>query len=81
MKKNQVDYTIIAPCYNEEGGLEKFILRIIPLMESLNKEFEILLINDGSSDDTLNIAKQLAQNFICSSISFISKVLFLLKKA
>ena len=35
---NQIEFSVIAPCYNEEGGLEQFIGRVIPLMESLNKD-------------------------------------------
>ena len=60
---NQIEFSVIAPCYNEEGGLEQFIGRVIPLMESLNKKFEILLINDGSSDNTLDVSKRLAKSY------------------
>ena len=59
---NRIHFSIVAPCYNEGGGLEEFIARIIPLMESLKKEFEILLVNDGSTDNTFDISKKLAQS-------------------
>lgn len=55
--------SIIVPCYNEEKSLPLFY-------EELNKhisqfdsvEFEFIFVNDGSSDDTLNIIKTLLQN-------------------
>ena len=57
---SRIEFSILAPCYNEGGSLEEFIARVIPLMESLNKEFEILLVNDGSTDNTLGVSKRLA---------------------
>ena len=54
--------SIIVPCYNEEKSLPLFY-------EELNKnitkfedaEFEIIFINDGSSDNTLEFVKKLAK--------------------
>lgn len=51
--------SIIVPTYNEEEALPFLIKRIKKLIKKLNKyEFEILFINDGSKDNTLNIIKK-----------------------
>lgn len=53
--------SLIIPCYNESAALHPFmaeIERIRPLLP--DTELELLLINDGSSDDTLDIMQTLA---------------------
>lgn len=50
--------SIVVPCYNEEESCKPFLKRIIPILESLNKSFEIIFINDGSKDKTLEILKE-----------------------
>ena len=60
---NQIEFSIVAPCYNEERCLEEFVSRVMSMMESYNKKFEILLINDGSADNTLEVSKGLAKTY------------------
>ena len=51
--------TIIIPAYNEEESLPYLYERLEKLMESIkNYEFEILFINDGSKDKTIELIKQ-----------------------
>lgn len=47
--------TICTPFYNEESGLKKYFLVLEKIIKSLdsNIELKILLIDDGSNDDTL----------------------------
>jgi len=45
--------SIIAPCYNEEEVVDLFIPEITTVLEGLNKSYEIIFINDGSTDKTL----------------------------
>ena len=49
----EMKYSVIAPLYNEEENAEPLVKRLSDVMEKLNVEFELLLINDGSSDGTL----------------------------
>ena len=53
--------SILIPCFNEEEGLPMLydvLCGTKGICESLKEyEFEILLINDGSRDNTLNIIK------------------------
>lgn len=60
--------TILVPAYNEEAVLNMLYDRLSKLMNSMsNYNFEILFINDGSTDNTLSIIKSLRQkdNRIC----------------
>ena len=54
--------TIIVPAYNEEESLPFLHERLTKLINSIeNYEFEVLLINDGSKDKTLDIIKEMRQ--------------------
>lgn len=50
--------SIVVPCYNEEESCEIFLKRIIPILESTNKNFEIVFVNDGSKDKTLQVLEK-----------------------
>lgn len=52
--------TIIVPCYNEEDSLQLFYDEIIKYMVNPNYQFELLFINDGSKDKTLDVIRKLA---------------------
>ena len=51
--------TIIIPAYNEEESLPFLYERLEKLINSIdNYEFEILFVNDGSKDNTINLIKE-----------------------
>ena len=53
--------SVIVSCYNEEKALPLFYeeMEVVRKKEFKNIEFEYILINDGSKDETLNIIKEL----------------------
>lgn len=54
--------TLLVPCYNEEKMLPIFYKELIAVINPLNHyNWEILLINDGSKDNTLGIFELLQQ--------------------
>ena len=55
--------SIIAPCYNEEETIEPFLRRIEENLSQINEPYEIVFINDGSRDNTLNVLINAKQNF------------------
>ena len=55
--------SIIAPAFNEEEGLPEFINRLKAVMEGQNYHYEIVLVNDGSRDHTLQVMRTLKKDF------------------
>ncbi len=63
--------TILIPCYNEENSLKLLYERLIVLIKTLpDYEFQVLLVNDGSSDNTLVEMKALHERDL--SVSYLS---------
>ena len=53
--------TIIAPIYNESGNVEPLVTEIISALKNYPKAWEIILIDDGSWDDTYRELITIAQ--------------------
>lgn len=54
--------SIVAPCYNEEAGLEEFHRRMTAAAnETVGSDYELILVNDGSADRTWEIMLDLAK--------------------
>jgi dolichol-phosphate mannosyltransferase len=47
-----VSVSTIVPCYNEEKCIPEFYRRMRRVLEEIGKPFEIIFVNDGSSDRT-----------------------------
>ena len=52
---------IIVPCYNEQEALPLFYKEASKVLEKLDYDYKLLLINDGSKDNTLSIMKSIAE--------------------
>jgi polyisoprenyl-phosphate glycosyltransferase len=50
--KKQVSLSTIVPVYKEEGNVDEFLRRIVPILESITSEFEIIFALDPSPDRT-----------------------------
>ncbi|MCK5877599.1 MAG: glycosyltransferase, partial [Candidatus Marithrix sp.] len=50
--------SFVVPIYNEEKNISLLYSKIIDLMIKLKGDWELIFINDGSYDNTLNILKQ-----------------------
>lgn len=55
-----MDISIIVPCYNEQEALPYFYDKVTEVLNHMNVSYELLFINDGSKDQTLNILKDYA---------------------
>ena len=55
--------SVFIPCYNEEMRLEKNILTIYKALKNLKKQFELIIVDDSSSDKTGEIGKALAKKY------------------
>lgn len=56
-------YSVIVPVYNEEEVISMSISQLYTVMESLSKPYEILIIDDGSSDRTWELLKSASEKY------------------
>lgn len=49
--------SLVIPVYNEEKNLASLMERIMPVMSAMNRPFEVILVDDGSRDSSLDILK------------------------
>ncbi|MBO0734478.1 MAG: glycosyltransferase family 2 protein [Methylocapsa sp.] len=48
-----VELTVVVPAYNESGNVAILAARLVPVLERCAASFEIIFVDDGSADDTL----------------------------
>lgn len=60
MQNNKVEeLSIFFPFWNEEKNIEGVIEKAILVAQKIAKKWEIIMVDDGSSDDTLKLAREL----------------------
>jgi glycosyltransferase involved in cell wall biosynthesis len=60
--KGPLRMSLVVPAYNEAANVEEFCSRVVSSIESLEADFEIIFVNDGSKDDTLPILIRLRES-------------------
>ena len=59
---NAVELSLVIPVKDEEEAIDAFVARVVPILEALDdpaaRSFEILFIDDGSSDRTLDVLRR-----------------------
>jgi len=58
MKKN-IEISLVIPLYNEEDNVRLLHDRIRSTLDNLGKEYEVIFIDDGSSDRTFDLLKEI----------------------
>src|SRR5688572_8927225 len=56
-----MDLSIVATIYQSEKVISEFCRRVSAVAESIVSQFEIILVNDGSTDQSLAIAVAMTQ--------------------
>ena len=64
MKSNErvPEISVIIPCYNLQNVIETTVKNIIKTLDQFSNSFEIIIVDDGSTDNTLDIIKKLEIN-------------------
>ncbi|MEZ5479529.1 MAG: glycosyltransferase [Thiolinea sp.] len=62
-QKNEDSVSIIVPFYNEEGNVMPLVERVHEALATFNLRWERVLIDDGSSDATLERLQAARQRF------------------
>ena len=61
MAKEQSTISIVIPVFNEEENLEELLERCLRTCLAMNRDFEIILVDDGSSDESRNMITTAAE--------------------
>ena len=54
-----MDISVVIPLYNEEESLPELYSWIERVMKANNYSFEVIFVNDGSTDDSWEVIEQL----------------------
>ncbi|MFA7485799.1 MAG: glycosyltransferase family 2 protein, partial [Phycisphaerae bacterium] len=55
-----ISISVFMPCYNEQENVERVVSSALNVLSELDCEFEVIIVNDGSSDRTGKIADEIA---------------------
>jgi glycosyltransferase involved in cell wall biosynthesis len=55
----ELDISMVLPVYNESGNLKWFIPELTGALQALGRSYEIIAVNDGSTDDSLAVLRAL----------------------
>ncbi|KPJ61942.1 MAG: glycosyl transferase family 2 [Deltaproteobacteria bacterium DG_8] len=58
-EKNKVKLSVVIPLYNEEKSLEELYNRIILSLQPLSESFELIFVDDGSTDNSFSVLREL----------------------
>ncbi len=61
MKK--IEITVVIPCYNSEKTIVAVTDDLVASLENRTKNYEIILVNDGSKDDVWSRIKELSEKY------------------
>lgn len=59
MKESSLDLSVVIPCYNEEDILFNNLKKIMQNLDKCHFKYEIILVDDCSTDKTVEIAKDI----------------------
>ena len=64
--------SLVVPCYNEEGNVEKFYEEVKKAFTGKVEDYEFVFVNDGSKDNTYPLLKKLYEQHRESQIQVLS---------
>ncbi len=60
--KNEIYLSVVIPAYNEEKRIKKTLLEVDKFLLAQNYAYEIIVADDGSSDGTVELVKNLGKD-------------------
>jgi glycosyltransferase involved in cell wall biosynthesis len=60
--------TVVVPAWNEAGRLRTTVEEVVAVARRTLTDFEVIIVNDGSSDGTAAVAEDLARRYACVSV-------------
>merc|ERR550519_1392971 len=63
-----LDLTVVVPAYNEQDRLPKMLDECLEFLESRSSTYEVILVDDGSSDSTSSVGLGYTEKFGCDKV-------------
>ena len=60
----QLEISVVAPVFNERDNLDEFISSVLKVMKAQNQTFELIIIDDGSTDGSEKLLTTAADNHL-----------------
>ena len=57
------ELSVFFPCYNEEKNIKNTVDKTIPVLQKNAKNWEIILVNDGSKDNTGKVLEEIKKEY------------------
>lgn len=64
--------SIVIPAYNEESRLPATLLAIVEYFQARNEDFEVLVVDDGSTDGTVDVVAQYCERYPDAPVRVVS---------
>jgi dolichol-phosphate mannosyltransferase len=61
--KQGVEISVVVPVYNEEKNLPLLIPQLVEVLQPLEKSYEMIFVDDGSTDKSRKILKEMASQY------------------
>lgn len=65
--------SVVVPCYNENASVKEFYSNLIKVLKENKYTYEVIFVDDGSSDDTFKILKEISSEDKCAKIISFSR--------
>jgi hypothetical protein len=80
-KSQSLSFSVVIPVYNEERDLASSLCQIFKALEKCKEPWDLIVVDDGSTDDTASILAALQGKFPLSVVSTINQGRFLARQA
>ncbi len=60
--KTPPEISVVIPVYNEAPNLKPLVDRLLQTLRPMGRPFEIILVDDGSTDESISVLKELTQS-------------------
>ena len=62
-ESKHIEISVVVPTYNEEENLPILIPKLAGILGSLRKPYEMVVVDDGSTDGSRNVLKEMSRRF------------------